>query len=216
MNKARIALLLTTIFIGGCGHKKLPYDAWWLGFAAPNYMEVWIETADVVDAQGRLFRRAMSGGSAIQTPPHNEGNPRGWPKEPGWGKGKFVYGADLPKNLYVRWQSLAEPQVYRVFIDIPENKRAAMLKGERAYCMAREAWMTDYRKGLAIHLAPGGIAKVWLAGPCLTPIEVGRFVGEIVPQGPHLGKAVDGKFARPPNEASRAYIEKFGIPFDSW
>ncbi|WP_426200846.1 hypothetical protein [Pseudomonas sp. TWP3-1] len=42
----------------------LPYKAWRLGFSAPNYMEVWIETADVIDIQGQVYRRAMSGVAA--------------------------------------------------------------------------------------------------------------------------------------------------------
>ena len=46
---ALLALLLT-----GCasGKNSLPYDAWRLGFFAPDYMEVWIETADVIDNSG--------------------------------------------------------------------------------------------------------------------------------------------------------------------
>ncbi|NBA98372.1 DUF2931 family protein [Pseudomonas sp. R5(2019)] len=215
MSKRLAAIPILAALITGCANKPLPYDAWWLGFGAPNYMEVWIETADVVDVQGHLFTRAMSGTSAIQTPPDNQGDPRGWTKRPGSGKGKFVYGADLPKTIYVRWQSIAEPQVYRVLIDIPESVRTEMVKGERAYCMAREIWKTDYRKGVVIHLAPGGIAKVWVSGPCLEAIEVGRFEGEVVTAGPRAEYG-NNHYMIDLDPESKAYIKKFGIPFDSW
>ena len=110
--KAMLSLGLL-LWLAGCasGAHRLPYDSWRLGFGTPNYMEVWIETADVVDVQNRVFRRAMDGIASTQTPKNlNSTDPRGWPERPGAGKGKQVLGADLPRLLYVRWQSLAEPQ----------------------------------------------------------------------------------------------------------
>ncbi|QOF88405.1 DUF2931 family protein [Pseudomonas sp. ADPe] len=193
---------------------ELPYDAWFLGFGTPNYMEVWVETADVVDVRERVFRRAMSGIASTQRPKDLQSDPSGWPKRPGGGAGKYVRGADLPRLIYVRWQSLVEPQTYAAYIVIPEAARQAMLKGERAHCPATGKWITDYRETLTVGLAPGGIAKVWLAGPCLAPIEVTRVQGEIVKKGPYGGTS-DGKH-RPLSETSKAYIEKHGIPYGSW
>jgi hypothetical protein len=205
-----------TWFLAGCatGANKLPYDAWFLGFFAPNYMEVWIETADAVDIRDRVFRRAMSGLAAIQTPRNLQGDPTGWPERPGGGTSKRVIGADLPRLIYVRWQSLVEPQTYEAYIVIPEATRQAMLKGERAYCRADDQWITDYRDMLSIGLAPGGIAKAWIRGPCLSPIEVTRVEGKVVKKGPYDGTS-SGKH-RPLSEASNAYIEKYGIPYGSW
>jgi hypothetical protein len=195
---------------------ELPYDAWRLGFLAPNYMEVWIETANVVDVKGRLFRRAMSGVAAVQTPPNLNGTPRGWPRRPGSGAGKHVWRADVPRLIYVRWQSLVEPQTYEAYIEIPETTRHAMVKvEEHTYCKAAKTWITDHRELLVIGLAPGGIAKTWIKGTCLDPIEVSRVQGRIVENGPHEGHS-HGLYYRPPNEASQAYIDKFGIPYDSW
>lgn len=78
----------------------LPYEAWRLGFSAPDYMEAWIETADVVDTQRQVYHRAMSGVAAIQTPPHNSGDPKGWPKKTGPGQGKVRNRRRSPqKNL---------------------------------------------------------------------------------------------------------------------
>ncbi|WP_287030657.1 DUF2931 family protein, partial [Pseudomonas sp. UBA6310] len=127
MNRLKsLCALCLGLVLAGCVHgvgRPLPYEAWRLGFLAPNYMEVWIETADAVDIQGHVFRRAMSGVAAIRTPPHFKGKPAGWPVNPSWGKGKDVHGADLPRLIYVRWQSLVEPQTYEAYIEIPEVTR---------------------------------------------------------------------------------------------
>ncbi|HEX8587423.1 DUF2931 family protein [Pseudomonas sp.] len=194
---------------------ELPYDSWRLGFFAPNYMEVWIETADAVDINDRWFKRAMSGVVAVQTPPNLTGSPKGWPKRPGAGAGKQVSGASLPRFIYVRWQSLAEQKTYQAYIEIPKHVRKAMLKGERAYCRADNKWITDYRDLITVGLAPGGVTKTWIQGGCLDAIEVSRIQGRIVEKGPHQGYA-KGRYYRPPNEASQTYIDKFGIPYDSW
>jgi hypothetical protein len=206
-----------TFLLSGCtvaSGDSLPYKAWRLGFSAPAYMEVWIETADVIDVQGQVYRRAMSGNAAILTPPNNSGDPRGWPKRAGWGKGKYVTGADLPKKIYVRWQSLVEPQTYKMVIDISESTREIMLKGEKVFCAADGKWITGYREAISVRLVPGGIAKVWATGPCMTPIEVTKVKAEIDPRGPYEGES--GGKHRPLSAVSKAYVEKFGVPYDSW
>ena len=218
MNRLKPLLVVALAWLlSGCatGANGLPYDAWRLGFLAPNYMEVWIETADAVDVHDRVFRRAMSGVAAIQTPKNLKGDPRGWPERPSWGKGKHVRGAALPRLVYVRWQSLVEPQTYEAYIVIPEATRRAMVKSEKVFCRFDEKWITDYRKGLTIGLAPGGIAKVWIMGPCLDPIEVTRVQGKVVKKGPS-GGLTDGRYALPLEPESKAYIEKYGIPYGSW
>lgn len=68
----KLVLGLLALLLGACaiaGSKSMPYEAWHLGFGAPAYMEVWIETADAVDIHERVFKRAMSGIAAVQTPP---------------------------------------------------------------------------------------------------------------------------------------------------
>jgi len=52
-----IWLFLLLVTAGGCANSTgspLPYDAWRLGFLAPSYMEVWIETADAVDVHDKV------------------------------------------------------------------------------------------------------------------------------------------------------------------
>jgi hypothetical protein len=212
------------LFLSGCAkdhRKSLPYAAWSLDFFAPDYMEVWIETADVVDINEHVFRGAGSGIPALGypraqskgVPAEFRGKPKGWRENPG-GKGRYVTGADLPRLVYVRWQSMAEPQTYEAYIAIPESARNTMLQSEEAFCGAVGKWKTDYRKLLTVGLAPGGIAKVWLGGPCVKSTEVTRVQGTINPKGPYGGTS-NGKH-RPLSEESKAYIDNFGIPYGSW
>jgi hypothetical protein len=51
---------------------KLPYPAWYIGLAAPEHMEVWVETVDVLDQRGLAFFR-VHGGVASYT-----GKVEGW------------------------------------------------------------------------------------------------------------------------------------------
>lgn len=216
--------MVIALCFGGCttDHRQsLPPDGWSLNFFTPDYMEAWIETADVVDINDRVFRRAGSGvpatgyprGLSKGIPAHFKGDANGWFKDPG-GKGRYVTGADLPRLVYVRWQSMAEPQTYEVYIEITESVRQLMRKREDVFCAFEGKVITDYRELLVVGLAPGGIAKVWVGGPCLPAIEVTRVQGTINPKGPYGGTS-NGKH-RPLSEESKAYIEKFGIPFGSW
>jgi Protein of unknown function (DUF2931) len=177
-------------------------------------MEVWIETADVVDIHESVFRRAGAGIASVPTPPNNGGNAKGWSSGIGGGAGRHVTGADLPRLIYVRWQSLAEPQTYEAYIVIPESAREIMRKPEKAFCRYGAEWITEARDNIGIGLAPGGIAKVWLGGSCLKAVEIARVEGTVNPKGPYEGKS--GGKHRPLSEVSKAYIEKFGIPYGSW
>jgi hypothetical protein len=214
MIKRRVFWLLCLLpWLVGCSN-RLPYHAWYLGFGVPDYMEAWIETADAVDIHDRVFRRAASGLPSIQSPKNLNGNSRGWTKHPGMGSGKHVIGADVPRLVYVRWQSMVEPQTYEAYIVIPKATQQAMLKGEKTFCAADAKWITGYRKAITVGLAPGGVAKVWLVGACLKPFEVTRVQGEVVKRGPYDGKS--GGKHRPLSDTAKAYIEKNGVPYGSW
>ncbi|WP_263296194.1 DUF2931 family protein [Pseudomonas sp. A-R-19] len=51
---------------------NLPYDSWYVGLAAPRFMEVWVETVDVLDQRGFAFFN-VHGGVAGYTR-----KPEGW------------------------------------------------------------------------------------------------------------------------------------------
>ena len=185
---------------------KLPYDAWYVGLAAPKHMEVWVETVDVIDQRGIPFFHVF-GGVASYT-----GRVEGWHK--GGGKMMPVNNVDLPERLFLRWQSLAEPQAYKVRIPIPQWVRDEMLKPQTVFCKPDQEVLTLYRNRITLGMAPGGIVKVWVGFGCLGYVEVGRFQAEIESRGPYLGKT-HGKYVRLEPE-NKAYIEQHGIPYGSW
>lgn len=205
-----IALLLSGC-ANGQGRPDLPYDSWAIGLGAPSHMEVWVESVDVIDQRGLVFER-VHGGTVSYT-----GNPVGWPKMRG-GAGKSISGVDLPEIIFVRWQSLAEPQTYNARVNIPLWVREEMVKPREVPDCSRKVprpMKIEYLDAITIVLAPGGIAKVWLGGGCLEAIEIGRFVGAVSKLGPDMGKN-NGRYAYPLTPESKAYIEKFGIPYGSW
>ncbi|KAE9643473.1 DUF2931 family protein [Pseudomonas sp. PB106] len=223
-NYKLICLLIFAFVLNGCTTRptqSLPYDAWGVRIYAPDYMEIQIEAVVAVDMDDRVFANIGSGVAGQRYPnffiagvsEKLEGQPAGWPKNPA-GRGRRTLGAKLPKAIYVRWQSLVEPQTYHVVIPIPDSTRALMLEKEETRCWPGSTVKTQYRKWLTVGLAPGGIAKVWARSSCLSAIEVLRVQGVIHPKGPMDGQA--GFKYRKLHEESRAYIERFGIPYGSW
>ena len=68
-----------------------------------------------------------------------------------------------------------------------------MVVPEYVLCQWNQQWKHDYRKMITLGMAPGGIVKVWLGGPCLGFKEVGRYQAEVEPRGPYQG-ASKGEF----------------------
>lgn len=185
---------------------KLPYPVWYIGLAAPQHMEVWVETVDVLDQRGLSFFR-VHGGVASYT-----GQTDGWHE--GGGKSKPVSNVDLPDQIFLRWQSLAEPQAYKVLIKIPKWVRDEMIKPQRVFCSWDQEVVTLYPDTISLGMAPGGIVKVWVGSGCLKHREIGRFQAEVEPRGPYLNNK--GLYYRPPNPAAQAWINQHGIPYGSW
>ena len=185
---------------------KLPYPAWYVGLAAPKHMEVWVESVDILDQRGFGYFN-VHGGVAGYT-----GEVKGWHN--GVSGGKPINNVDLPEKIYLRWQSLVEPQAYTIGIQIPQWVRDEMIRPERVYCRGSREWIDDYRFAITLGMAPGGIVKVWVGGPCLGFKEVGRFQAKVHPLGPYQGKS-KGKYV-PLEPENKAYIEKHGVPYGSW
>ncbi|HRN62878.1 DUF2931 family protein [Thermomonas sp.] len=206
----RWLLWLCLCLLAGCASAptsaRLPYDGWSLGFTGRPYMEVWVETADVEDVKGRLFPRA---GAGVASQGY-AGDPAGWPDNAA-ASTRRVTGADLPGRIHVRWQSLVEPQTYRVTLEVPEEARRLMLsKAESRVVPGR----MDYRYMVVIGLAPGGWVKMWVRSPGSQPIEVLCQQAEVEPKGPDQGQ-YGGRYVTLPAKA-KAYIDKNPIPYDSW
>lgn len=204
-----VVLLLTACTTGSAGSAGATPLPWRLGFFAPNYMEVWVEAARVIDARGDLYPNAGGGVVALGY----AGNPSGWPERAGRGSGRYIRGADLPARIYVRWQSLVEPKTYEVTFDVPEQVHRLMRQREPQpqYLPAERM---EYRNYVIVGLAPGGIVKVWNSGVGLDPIEVMCLQATVVPEGPYGGRS-EGQH-RPLTERAALYVQSHPIPYGSW
>jgi len=197
----------------GAAEPPMPFPSWYLGFVAPDYMDAWLETADVTDVRGVTFTGAMQGTVSIWQPADGKGDPTRK-------LGPYILGAgvslplELPQRLFVRWQSLAEPQTYRATVEIPESARELMRKRERVNCPIT-GWTDEHRDALAVMLAPGGIVKVWVSGSCFPAVPIARVQAEVEPLGPDQGHS-GGQYALPLKPTAKAYLEKHGIPYGSW
>ena len=128
--------------------------------------------------------------------------------------GKPINNVDLPDQIFLRWQSLVEPQAYKLKIQIPQWVRDEMVRPERVLCQWNQQWKIDYRETISLGMAPGGIVKIWVGGSCLGFTEIGRFQAEVEPRGPYRG-ASKGKYV-PLEAENKAYIDQHGIPYGSW
>jgi hypothetical protein len=126
-----------------------------------------------------------------------------------------VTGADLPKRIFVRWQSVVEPQTYKAWVDIPEEARQIMQASTSQRCAKTPNIPSRFRAWLMVGLAPGGVVQVWVKDSCNESIKVARAQAEVEPLGPSQGKT-DGRYAFKISEKAQRYIDKYGIPYDSW
>jgi len=212
--------MLCALLISGCDSsdplsaKNDPKSPWWeLGFTEPNYMKVWVEDTSVEDIKGRAFLHTGGGSASGGQPEDGTASAQGWH---GVGSnGKAVVGADLPKRIYVRWQSIVEPQTYKAWVDIPEEARQLMLESVNQRCAKTPEQKGRYNASLYLGLAPGGVVQVWVRDSCHHPVKVARAQAEVEPLGPSQGKN-QGRYAYPVSEKSKRYIEKFGIPYGNW
>lgn len=214
-----LVTLLCTLLAAGCSADPLsakndPKSPWWeLGFTEPRYMKVWVEDTSVEDIKGRTFLHTGAGSASGGQPEDGTESAKGWH---GVGSSaKAVVGADLPKRIFVRWQSIVEPQTYRVWVEIPEEARQLMLASVNQRCAKTPEQTATYISSVYLGLAPGGVVQVWVRDACHHPVKVARAQAEIEPLGPSQGKN-QGRYAYPVNDKAKRYIEKFGIPYGSW
>ncbi|WP_312679195.1 DUF2931 family protein [Stutzerimonas nitrititolerans] len=190
-----------------------PHARWWqLGFVAPDYMTVWVETAAVEDVHGKLIERISSGVAPSAMPEDGTESARGWNRV--GTDGMPAVGAALPRRVFVRWQSIVEARTYRAWVDIPDEARQVMHDSTARRCPERPEEPSKYSAGLTLGLAPGGVIQAWVRDSCYRPIKVVRGHAEVEPLGPHQGQSNGHYYPLP--EASKRYIERFGIPYGSW
>jgi hypothetical protein len=218
-NVRTLWILLGALLVGGCqasgqtsAHSEADAGPWALGFVTPYAMDGWVEDSATVDVEGNFYRRIGSGAAW--------GRKNGTPGASGWlvtggGNERKVLDAKFPVRIYVRWQSLAEPQTYQGWIEIPDSARKIMRDALTKECVSvPEAAYLDKLASIRIGIAPGGAVQVWALDECRRAINVARGQAEVEPKGPDLGLSHGSYFSL--DEGSKRYIEKYGIPYGSW
>lgn len=215
-----LGMLLGMLLVSGCQATNLASPdteltrKWWsLSFNEPYYMKAWVEDSTVEDINGKLFRRTGGGTAAGGEPENGTESAQGWGEITGGIR--EVEGADLPKRIFVRWQSIVEPQTYRAWVDIPEEARQIMRATLNERCPASPDEPAGNVALVYVGVAPGGIVQVWVADKCMKAVKVARAQAEKEPIGPDQGKS-QGQYAYPVSEKAKRYIERFGIPYGSW
>lgn len=215
----KIALtLIGLLLIGGCQangaltDEQEDHAPWWsIDFQGPPYMIGWVESSAMEDINGRFFQRPGGGAIGTDTPEDGTESARGWHRVSG--NVMPVTGAALPKRIFVRWQSVVEPQTYKVWVDIPEEARKIMHASISLPCP--QTRRSRYGASLILGLAPGGAVQVWVRNNCTRPVKVARAQADIEPLGPSQGKN-EGRYAYRISEQAQRYIERYGIPYGSW
>lgn len=213
-------LILSVLLVAGCqtteplSAENDPRSDWWgLAFTEPDYMKVWVEDSSVLDIKNRTFFKAGGSTATGGEPEDGTESARGWGTVSG--SGIPVTGADLPKLIFVRWQSISEQKTYKGFIEIPESARQLMVDSTHQRCLETPERTARYMASLYVGLAPGGVLQAWVRDSCHRLIQVAHAQGELEPLGPEQGKH-GGRYAYPVSEKSKRYTEKFGIPYGSW
>ncbi|MCG6539312.1 DUF2931 family protein [Pseudomonas sp. KSR10] len=208
-----ILLLIGCKALGPVNESNGSKSPWWsLEFVAPPYMVGWVEASIVEDVEGRLFDHGGGGVVGSGDPGYATEVARGWPHGLAGGQ-RAVVGAGLPKRIFVRWQSVVEPQTYRGWIEIPDDARKIMQDSTNHRCSAERP--ARYMASLYLGLAPGGVVQAWVRDQCHNAVKIARAQAEIEPLGPSQGKT-DGRYAYKINEKTKRYIDKYGIPYGSW
>jgi hypothetical protein len=214
--------LLGVLLLSGCqandplsGENDPKHRQWSLEFTAPIYMSGWVEASLVEDINGRLLDHGSGGVIGTGSIDYGFASElaRGWPRALS-GAVRGVIGADLPKRVFVRWQSVVEQKTYRSWVEIPEEARDIMHRSTHRRCPQEPEREARYMASMHLGLAPGGIVQVWVRNECSEQVKVARAQAEIEPLGPHLGKSGGNYY--PHSEFSKRYIEKYGIPYGSW
>lgn len=187
-------------------------DSWHIDFVEPAHMKVWVETSAVEDIQGMLFRNIAGNTAAGSDWDDGTEVAKGWS---GLGVSlRPVTGADLPRRIYVRWQSNANQTTYKGWIEISEETRRIMRRATMRRCPERPDEPAYSLSLMNVGLAPGGIIQIWVRDECGRPIKTDRVQVDIEPLGPDQGK-FQGRYT-PQSASSKRYVERFGIPYGSW
>jgi hypothetical protein len=204
--------LIALLGLSACGDTTTEPTAgtcphWVITTVAPKHMEAWIETLYVKDSNGNWLH--IPQGVVGELP-----DTAGWSGLRYGGGGPNFRDAGAPMEIYVRWQSLVEPQTYNWRFTVPESMRQLLLKREMGKVWYKPQPEMACRSDITVGVAPGGHTILWVDGQGLASVEIARGRGTAEPLGPDQGRH-EGRYVRISDDAKK-YVEEHGIPYDSW
>ena len=212
-------VLLSLLMLSACENDPLSGandpkdDTWSIDFVGPSFMQGWLELIVVEDMKGRLLGGPSGGGLGANHEGLDKEYARGWERE--IGNYYSMTGADLPKRIYVRWQSIIEQITYTGWVTISEDARSIMRGSTARRCPDRPEQPARFYQSLTLGLAPGGVIRVWVQDNCSNNVLVDHGQAQVEPLGPYQGRN-QGRYAYPVDENAKRYVERWGIPYGSW
>jgi hypothetical protein len=178
---------------------------WTLYVVAPAYMEAAVEALKVQDNRNHWFNIPQDRAAGLE-------QTVGWDKGDWYSGGLSADSAGAPMEIYLRWESLVEPQTYSWTFTVPESIRQKMAQKEWATWQGKTEQFC--RHNMVIGVAPGGRTIVWLDGSVLSRVEVARGKAEVEPLG--SGQGWGKGYAYPLSDEAKKYIKEHGVPYGSW
>ncbi len=188
-----------------------PYLPWTISHLAPDYMEAYLVGIVVFDIQKNMLPNVRQGIPSMGRPSPQYARPGEWPANPGSGGGSIVR-SDLPALLIVNWRSYVEEQEYFVKIEVAEEIRKEMATGHRISCLTNDGIDEYYRNNIVVGLAPGGIVKLWINGPCLDSLDAGRYIAQKISPD----EARDHLSKNQLSDKTVEYLKDHPAPYGSW
>lgn len=83
------------------------------------------------------------------------------------GKGRSLYDQPIPDKVVIEWVSYHDKKRYGITVDLPSDVGKQM--AQRYRVKVGDKWQMEQRNNIALGLASGGYAEVYLENPRVTP-----------------------------------------------
>jgi len=193
-------VLVCCLWINGCGNRALSEenDPAYFWVAAPQHYDVWVEHLELGRSGDDIWNQPPGGISCCW---------RG-PKGPKGAGGRLE---PFPDHISIRWFSFAEQTFYQRVISIPPEWEEKMQETAPHHTHLNGV-IEKRRNRLVLGLAPGGQIVIWLMSQIGNEIEVGRLKANEIDGDISTYRKRTEKY----RERSGDYLEKHGIPLESW
>lgn len=109
------------------------------------------------------------------------------------GKGRSLYDQPIPDKVVIEWVSYHDKKRYEVTFDLPRDLGKQM--AQRYRVKIGDKWLIEQRNNIALGLASGGYAEVYLDNPRVTPdVLLARGLAKEVPINPEREEPLESQY----------------------